>query len=158
MGYTMVELVVVMVLVGVLAAFAVPKMGAALASRDDAWRDGLVTALRYAQKSALSHRRLVCVTVNDTDVTLYIASGNPSTTCNFKLWGTAGNGSGSTNAPFATASNGSMTTSVSPAGTIYFQPDGRSSTDAAGTTIASRTITPLGLSPIAVNGETGHVD
>jgi MSHA pilin protein MshC len=158
MGYTMVELVVVMVLVGVLAAFTVPKMGAALASRDDAWRDGLVTALRYAQKTSVSHRRLVCVTVTNTDVTLNIASSNPSTTCNFKLWGIAGNGSGSTNAPFATSSNSSMTTAVSPTGVIYFQPDGRSSTDAAGTTIASRTITPAGLSAITVNGETGHVD
>lgn len=149
----MVELVVVMVLVGVLAAIAVPKMAAALGSRDDAWRDGLLDALRYAQKSAVSHRRLVCVTVGNTQVTLQIATTNPATSCDANLVGPT-NSTG----VYASASNSAMTTTVAAAGVIYFQPDGRSTTDGAGSSTASRTITPQGLSALTVIGETGHAE
>ena len=147
----MVELVVVLVLVGVLAAMAIPKFGAALAARDEGWRDALIGGLRYAQKSAVSHRRLVCVDIGPSSITLNIASANPATSCNTALQGPGGSN------VYATAST-SPGTAVSPAGTLYFQPDGRVTSDGAGNTAANRAITAAGVVTVNIVGETGHVE
>ena len=151
-GFTMTELIIIMVLVGVLAVSVMPKLQATIALRDDSWRDGLVTAMRYAQKTAVSHRRLVCVSVADTSVTLTIASANPATSCDQNVTGPTGA------AAFATADNSAMLTAVSPAGVLYFQPDGRVTSDGAGATASTRIISLTGTSSIAVRGETGHVE
>jgi hypothetical protein len=119
--------------------------------RDDAWRDQVLAALRYGQKSAVAHRRLVCVTVNSTSLSLRIASANPASSCNSDLRGPEGS------AVFATNGDSSSTTAVAPAGVIYFQPDGRATSDGAGTTVSSRTVSMSGVSSITVNGETGYV-
>lgn len=147
----MVELVVVLVLVGVLAAMAVPKFGAALAARDEGWRDALIGGVRYAQKSAVSHRRLVCLDIGASSITLNIASVNPATSCNTPLQGPEGSN------VYATAST-SPGTAVSPAGTLYFQPDGSVTSDGAGNTAANRSITAAGVATIHIVGETGHVE
>lgn len=152
MGFTMVELVVVLMLVGVLGAVALPRMQGLLSFRDDAWRDGLLDAMRYAQKTAVSHRRLVCMTVADRQVTLQMATANPATSCNATLAGPAGG------SVFATSANTNMLTSVAPSGVIFFQPDGRSTTDGAGTTPTNRIISPSGLTPLSLIGETGHAE
>lgn len=149
----MIELVVVIVLASILAAIAVPKLDVALNVRDDVWRDGLLSGLRFAQKSAVSHRRLVCATISDTQISLQIASANPATSCDTDLVGPRGAG------VFASSGNGSTKTSVSPAGIIYFQPDGRTTTDGAGATVASRTVTITGVAAaIAITGETGYAE
>jgi MSHA pilin protein MshC len=59
---------------------------------------------------------------------------------------------------FASSGTSTMTTAVSAAGVIYFQPDGRATTDGAGSTTANRTVTPAGLSAISIIGETGHAE
>ena len=156
-GYTMVEMVVVLVLAGILAAIVIPRFGSAMGARDDAWRDALVSGIRFAHKTALSHRRLVCAQVGATNLTLRIATSTTATSCDLDLvvpMGAAG--------VFATSSNSASGTSVSPAGTpsgmLYFHPDGRTTTDGAGTTVATRTISASGISNITVHGETGHVE
>jgi MSHA pilin protein MshC len=151
-GFTLTELIVIMVLVGILAVSVMPRLQAAIALRDDTWRDSVVSALRYAQKTAVSHRRLVCMVIDNTTVTLSIASANPATSCSASLVGPTGASA------FATSDNPSMLTSVSPAGVLYFQPDGRVSTDAAGATASNRTITLTGVGAIVITGETGHVE
>lgn len=146
------ELIIVMVLVGMLSAYALPKLSAALSARDDAWHDSLQSAMRMAQKGAVSRRRLTCVTVTATTVTLASATVNPATTCPTAMNGPTGA------AAFATAGNSSAGTAVNPAGTIYFQPDGRVTTDGAGATSANRTISMTGANSITVYGETGYVE
>lgn len=147
----MTELIMVMVLVGIIAVTVMPRLQAAVSLRDDAWRDGVISALRYAQKTAVSHRRLVCATVSDTTVTLNIAQANPASSCNLSLAGPTGG------TVFVTSDNPAMLTTVSPAGVLFFQPDGRVTSDGAGLTATTRTISVTGASAIVLVGETGHV-
>jgi MSHA pilin protein MshC len=150
-GFTMVELVVVLVLVSLLSLVILPKLTGVLSVRDGAWRDQVLSAMRYAQKGAVGHRRLVCATVGASSITLTIATVNPAVTCGANFNGLDGSNI------VATTSNTSAATSVSPAGVIYFQPDGRVTSDGAGTTASTRTLSMSGASDITVNGETGYV-
>ncbi len=149
-GFTLPELVAVLILVGILAAVALPKFDAGLAIRNDSWRDEVVSALRHARQTAVSHRRLVCAVVASGSVTLTIAATNPASACTAPLPGPDGS------ATYASSNSGSA--SVAPAGTLFFQPNGRVTSDGAGATASSRTITIAGSDPITVIGETGHVE
>ena len=64
-GFTLVELVTIMILLGILAVVAIPRMDTS-AYHAAQFHDQTVAALRYAQKTAVSHRRLVCVSFPDT--------------------------------------------------------------------------------------------
>jgi prepilin-type N-terminal cleavage/methylation domain-containing protein len=150
-GFTLPELVAVMVLLGILAATALPKLQSALAFRDTGWHDQVVAALRYAHQSAISHRRLVCADVAGASVSLTIASANPASSCSTALPGADGRAASATAAGAATAS-------TSPSGPFYFQPSGRVTSDGAGVTAPVRSITIAGQDSITVVGETGRVD
>lgn len=149
-GFTTIELVAVIVLLGILAAVALPRFEGALAQRGDHWRDQVLAALRHAQATALSHRRLVCATVATNAVTLSIATANPASACASTLPGPDGQ------AAYASDNRG-IATSVSPAGVLYFQPTGRITSDGAGTTATNRSIAISGQEGIVVVAETGHV-
>lgn len=80
-GFTLVELVMVLVILGVLAVFALPRM---LGSSDTAARglhDSTLSYLRYAHKTAIAQRRTVCVSFTNTTVSLRIANAAPSYNC-----------------------------------------------------------------------------
>lgn len=76
-GFTLIELIMVIVMLGVLAVFAAPR----LLNTDDfnarGFHDETMSLLRYAQKTAIAQRRTVCVALNDTGVTLRIDTGTP---------------------------------------------------------------------------------
>lgn len=155
-GFTMNELVMVLVIGGILAAYVVPRLGTFMGVRDGAWRDSLASSMRMAQKFAVGHRRLVCANITNTTVSLRIATANPATACDTDLPGPDGS------SVFARAGNNNATTVVSaggaPASGLFFQPDGRVTTDGAGTNAVDWTITSTAAAPIAIFGETGHVD
>jgi prepilin-type N-terminal cleavage/methylation domain-containing protein len=153
-GFTLPELVAVMVIAGVLAAVALPRLNVALNLRADTYHDQIVAALRLAGASAVSHRRLVCAAVGSSTVTLAIAAANPASSCSTALPGVA-TGAGGGAAAF---SSGGSTSSVAPAGTLFFQPSGRISRDGAGLSAGSWSISVSGSTSIAVVGETGHVE
>lgn len=80
-GFTLVELVMVLVILGVLAVYAVPRM---MGSSDTAARglhDSTLSYLRYAHKTAIAQRRTVCVAFTNTSVSLRIANTAGSYDC-----------------------------------------------------------------------------
>lgn len=149
-GFTMVELITVMVLVGVLAVVAMPRLDGALSLRSAAWHDQVQAGLLHARSLAQGHRRLVCVSVATGAVQLSMASANPATACNTVLPGIDGD------ARWAVDTSNIAVTSA-PSGTFYFQPDGRITSDGAGTTTVNATITVAGETALVLTGETGHV-
>lgn len=82
LGFTLIELIMVIVMMGILAVYAVPRMF----NMDDfnarGFHDETLGLLRYAQKTAIAQRRTVCVSLNATGVTMTIFANNPATgTC-----------------------------------------------------------------------------
>ena len=77
-GFTMVELITVLIVVGIMAAVAVPRMNP---SGFDAtgYRDKVRATLEFARKSAVAQRRIVCVTRAANGLTLTIDNVTPET-------------------------------------------------------------------------------
>jgi MSHA pilin protein MshC len=149
-GFTLVELIAILLLLGVLAVVAMPKLDGALAARTEAAHDEAVSALRYASQTAQSHRRLVCADVSATGIALRIATNRGATACDTALRGPDGSASYTAN-----ASGAAFT--LSPSGTVYFQPDGRATSDGAGATASSRALAIANATGITIVGETGFV-
>ncbi|CAG1017250.1 partial Type II secretion system protein G, partial [Burkholderiaceae bacterium] len=60
-GFTLAELVIVLVLIGILAVVAIPRLAGQSGFAARGARDYVASGLRYAQKSAVAMRRNVCV-------------------------------------------------------------------------------------------------
>jgi len=148
-GFTIIELVVVIVILGVLAVSVMPRFLGANDVKGAGYREQLVTALRYAHKSAISHRRLVCAQLSGTGVVLTIAQNAGATSCNTNLSGPSGSGQ-------LVANPDGFALSPSPS-TLYFQASGQVTSDGAGSSVVSTTFTVTGQTPFTVEGRTGYV-
>jgi prepilin-type N-terminal cleavage/methylation domain-containing protein len=60
-GFTLVELIVILVVIGILAVFLLPNMRTMSAFKERGDYDRVVSALQYARKAAIAQRRYVCV-------------------------------------------------------------------------------------------------
>jgi MSHA pilin protein MshC len=76
-GFTLIELIMVIVILGVLAVFAAPRILNTGDFTARGFHDETLSLLRYAQKMAIAQRRTVCVTLNPAGVTLNIFANNP---------------------------------------------------------------------------------
>lgn len=151
-GFTLVELITVMVILGILSAFALPRIMDNRVFTGAAFNAEVVSALRYAQKSAVSHRRLVCATLTATTVTLSMAALNPANACGTALPSPDGT-------PYQSKDASAQAVVAPPVGILYFQPGGTITSDGPGATIYSGTITITGRpTPIKIQGATGYVE
>lgn len=136
-GFTVVELVVTLIIVGVLAAVAVPRFFVSQQYSDRGFYDQTLAITRYAQKSAIALRRNACVNIAPPTINLTYASAAGSVACNTDLPSPVDG-----TAPFTiTAPSGvTLSSSSSP---ITFTALGSVSSAGATTTItvSSRTIT-----------------
>lgn len=76
-GFTLVELIMVIVIIGVIGAIAAPRFFDNNVFRSRGFADQVQSSLRYAQKIAIAQRRNACVTFTlpaPSTVTLRIAS------------------------------------------------------------------------------------
>lgn len=62
-GFTLVELIVVMIVVGIMAVVVLPRMVSRGSFEEIGFRDQVKATLEYARKSAVAARRYVCVAV-----------------------------------------------------------------------------------------------
>lgn len=146
LGFTLTELIAVIVILGILAVVALPRLNTGDYPAF-AFREQVVNALRYAQKTAVSHRRLVCVSFTANSVSLMIARDNGATSCLYALPLASGEAA-------LTSATGSF--AATPAA-LFVQPDGRITADGAGATLAPAAISINGADSISVVGESGHV-
>lgn len=144
-GFTLVELVTVVVILGILAVVALPRLSNS-EYREQEFRDKVVSALRYAQKSAVSHRRMVCVSFTATSVSL-IMDTNSSLTCD------------NSDAPLLIPGTSSGVLNSPDAGKAYFTSSDLSALNfAADGSSGGRVLVVGSLPQITVVGATGHVN
>lgn len=74
-GYTMIELLVVLTVMGALAAVAIPRMTDRTALLERGFQDDVRSLLRHSRKIALSQQRGVCVLLAPNQASAVFANG-----------------------------------------------------------------------------------
>lgn len=146
-GFTLIELIVVLLLTGLLAVVALPRMLDDKAFQSRGFRDATMATLRLAQKSAIAERRTTCVAFepNSVSVTLRSVAGNSA--CAYAV-GAGEVGLGPGGDPYVVTATAGITFTTTPTN-FSFSPLGRAS--------VSNTISINGETNIVVEAESGYV-
>lgn len=146
-GFTLVELITVLVIVGILAVAVMPRFFDRTSFDSRAFYDQTISTLRYAQKLAIAQRRFVCVEIAGGVITLTYDKTPPS------VAHTAAACPGSTLINPTTGA--SPYTMVAPSGVTVTAAN--FNFDALGSTAAKQTITVSGYGDVIVEAGTGYV-
>jgi len=79
-GFTLIELIMVIVILGVVAVFMAPNILDLGSFTGRGFHDETMALLRYGQKTAIAQRRTVCVSIASTGVTMTMFVANPAPT------------------------------------------------------------------------------
>lgn len=155
-GFTIVELIVTIVLIGILAAIGIPRLVDGNTTAGTTFGNQVLSALRHAQHAAASHRRVVCAEFGARVVTLRIASAPGPVACDRVL--------GGVEAGEYTSTDGAVSVTDNIPGTVlFFHPDGTIHTSAAGNAPVGEGLLQIRADgatvfEIRLRGETGYVE
>ncbi|MBL8488650.1 MAG: prepilin-type N-terminal cleavage/methylation domain-containing protein [Rhodocyclaceae bacterium] len=147
-GFTIIELVVTLVVLGIVAAVVLPNFAGDLSFKTRGYFDQVLAATEYARQEAVARRRVACVQVSGSParVRLYTSASSPTNhnACLVPLTDPK------TNAAFDLPAPSGVSVSPNPA-FISFDWYGRPYT------AATLTISGDGSYTLTVEAETGHV-
>lgn len=147
-GFTLVELIVIMIVLGILAVVILPRFADNASFDARGFHDQTVSILRYAQKSAVAQRRRMCVAFGaDSSITVTVARNFDDAACDSALY-LAGPDGKVLNAIAAPATGGFV---AQPAN-FSFLPSG-----AAASAVLPITVKGMEAAPITVVAATGYV-
>ena len=154
LGFTLVEMIMVIVILGVLAVVAIPRVFNSGDFYARGFHDETLGYLRYAQKTTIAQRRTVCVSFGTSSVTLSIASTSATFTC--ATAGTLSGPKGETPVTLSARPGVTFSTSLAP---VDFNFDGLGQPiSGTGSLKAKQTFQVTGVTPfITVEASTGYV-
>ncbi len=137
-GFTVIELVMVIVLLGILSATALPKFFDVSSYRQQVFFDDTLSAVRYAQKLAVGSGCKVQVSVSANSYVLNRPANRSQCSGNTAVFSLPVRNPGTGTVSYSNSESGVALTS-SPAA-FYFDALGRASADALITVAGSKTI------------------
>ncbi len=153
-GFTLIEMIMVIVILGVLAVFVAPRMMGTSDFYARGFHDETLGYLRYAQKTAIAQRRTVCVSFGSSSVTLAIASASSTPGC--ASAGTLVGPRGESPVTLSAKPGVSFSTTLAPAN-FNFDALGQP-VNSAGAAMSTQTFQVSGVTPsISIESATGYI-